>query len=101
MIGIGFFGGRNMDKVFHQPLGGNKMPRFGGPAMLSRGPEAVTARSVPGWAVATVLVAGLVTSGVLGYTGKLGGQIRHTEFVPGGEAAAMYEDEHEAESDDD
>jgi hypothetical protein len=75
--------------------------RFGGPAMLSRGPEAVTARSVPGWAVATVLVAGLVTSGVLGYTGKLGGQIRHTEFVPGGEAAAMYEDEHEVESDDD
>jgi hypothetical protein len=75
--------------------------RFGGPAMLSRGPEAVTARSVPGWAVATVLVAGLVTAGVLGYTGKLGGQIRHVEFVPGGVDATMQVDEHEAEEDDD
>jgi hypothetical protein len=75
--------------------------RFGGPAMLSRGPEAVTARSVPGWAVATVLVAGLLTAGVLGYTGKLGGQIRHVEFVPGGVPAAMHEAEHEAEDDDD
>jgi hypothetical protein len=74
--------------------------RFGGPAMLSRGPEAVTARSVPGWAVATVLVAGLVTAGVLGYTGKLGGQIRHVEFVPGGVPAAMHEDEHEGDDDD-
>ncbi|MGH8028867.1 MAG: hypothetical protein ACREO3_02930, partial [Arenimonas sp.] len=31
--------------------------RFGGPAMLSRTPAAVAARSVPGWAVAVVLVA--------------------------------------------
>jgi hypothetical protein len=58
--------------------------RYGGPAMLSRTPRAVVAAPVPGWAVAVVFVVGLVAAGVLGYTGKLGGQIRHTEFVHGG-----------------
>ena len=58
--------------------------RYGGPAMLSRSPKAVVATPVPGWAFGVVFVAALVTSGILGYTGKLGGQIRHTEFVHGG-----------------
>jgi hypothetical protein len=75
--------------------------RFGGPAMLSRSPEAVTARSVPGWAVATVLVVGLVTSAVLGYMGLLGGRIRHTEYDPGGAPAAVDADGHEGEGDGD
>jgi uncharacterized membrane protein len=66
--------------------------RFGGPAMLSRSPKAVVATSVPAWAAWLVLVAGVATSAVLGYTGKLGGQIRHTEFV---DAAAQGEHEEE------
>ena len=70
--------------------------RYGGPAMLSRSPAAVAARAVPGWAVGVVMVVALATAGVLGYTGKLGGQIRHTEFLPGGAMAA----EHEGDEDD-
>ena len=69
--------------------------RYGGPAMLSRTPRAVVAAPVPGWAVGVVLVAGLVTSGLLCYTGKLGGQIRHTEFVHGGAAVMQPEDDDE------
>lgn len=38
---------------------------------------------VPGWVGLTVLVLALVSSGVLAYTGKLGGKIRHTEFYGG------------------
>ena len=45
--------------------------------------SAHTFSAVPGWAVLTALVLALVTSGVLGYTGKLGGKIRHTEFYGG------------------
>ena len=67
--------------------------RFGGPAMLSRSPAAVVARALPGWAVGVVMVVALVTAGVLGYTGKLGGQIRHTEFSAGGAVAAEHDDE--------
>jgi hypothetical protein len=66
--------------------------RFGGPAMLSRSPAAVAARAVPGWAVAVVMVVALATAAVLGYTGKLGGQIRHTEFVEGGIVAAGHDE---------
>jgi len=63
--------------------------RYGGPAMLSRTPKAVVATPVPGWAVGVVFVTGLVAAGMLGYTDKLGGQIRHTEFVHGGAVPAM------------
>ena len=72
--------------------------RYGGPAMLSRRPEAVVATPVPRGAAWIVLIAGLVASGVLGYTGKLGGQIRHTEFVDGG--AAQVDGGHEDEDED-
>jgi len=71
--------------------------RYGGPAMLSRTNRAVVATPVPGWAAWSVLVMGLVASAVLGYTGKLGGQIRHAEFVDGGAVPAEYE---EADDDD-
>ena len=32
-----------MSKVFHQPLGGNEMPRFGGPGTMMRLPARATA----------------------------------------------------------
>src|SRR5438094_8751461 len=35
-----------MDKVFHQPLGGNQMPRFGGPATMMRLPSFPTAKGL-------------------------------------------------------
>jgi hypothetical protein len=37
----------------------------------------------PKWLIFAVLVLALLSSGVLGYTGKLGGKIRHTEFYGG------------------
>ena len=50
-------------------------------------------RGVPGWVGLTALVLALVTSGVLGYTGKLGGKIRHTEFYGGAQSDGEEEDE--------
>lgn len=47
---------------------------------------------VPGWVVAATLIIALAAAGILGYTGKLGGKIRHTEFYGG---AAAEEDEEE------
>src|SRR5437867_12604759 len=35
-----------MDKVFHQPLGGNQMPRFGGAATMMRLPSFPTAKGL-------------------------------------------------------
>lgn len=34
----------------------------------------------PAWITFVVLAAAVVSSGILGYTGRLGGMIRHTEF---------------------
>ncbi len=34
----------------------------------------------PNWLVYSILTLTLLSSGILGYTGKLGGKIRHTEF---------------------
>ena len=48
---------------------------------------------VPGWVGLTALVLALVTSGVVGYTGKLGGKIRHTEFYGGAQSDEEEEDE--------
>lgn len=45
----------------------------------------------PKWLIFAVLVLALLSSGVLGYTGKLGGKIRHTEFY-GGAANTEEED---------
>jgi hypothetical protein len=35
-----------MEKTFHQPLGGNKMPRFGGPATMMRLPRFPSAKGL-------------------------------------------------------
>ena len=35
-----------MDKTYHQPLGGNKMPRFGGPATMMRLPAVSSAKGL-------------------------------------------------------
>lgn len=60
----------------------------------------------PAWLAPAVLVLALISSGILGYTGKLGGMIRHTEFYgaapatesdEGGEAEES-EEEHDDES---
>ena len=40
-------------------------------------------RPFPTWIVLSVLAIALVTSGILGYTGRLGGKIRHPEFHGG------------------
>jgi len=37
----------------------------------------------PKWIVSAVLILALASSAILGYTGKLGGKIRHTEFYGG------------------
>ena len=37
----------------------------------------------PNWLTFAVLFAALASAGILGYTGKLGGKIRHTEFYGG------------------
>ncbi len=35
-----------MEKTYHQPLGGNKMPRFGGPATMMRLPAVTSAKGL-------------------------------------------------------
>jgi hypothetical protein len=45
---------------------------------------------LPNWLIFTVLCMAILSSGILGYTGKLGGKIRHTEFYGG---ATNTEDE--------
>ena len=35
-----------MEKTYHQPLGGNKMPRFGGPATMMRLPAVTSANGL-------------------------------------------------------
>src|SRR5215813_8084910 len=39
-------GGAPMEKIHHQPLGGNKMPRFGGPATMMRLPAVPSAKGL-------------------------------------------------------
>ena len=51
--------------------------RYGGYKILFRD---AAARSYPTWAAISVIVLGIVSAGMAGYTGKLGGKIRHTEF---------------------
>lgn len=43
----------------------------------------VQTRAFPTWIVLSVLAIALVSSGILGYTGRLGGKIRHPEFHGG------------------
>ena len=47
----------------------------------------------PTWIVLAVLVIALVTSGILGYTGRLGGKIRHPEFHGGAETTGSEKNE--------
>ena len=56
--------------------------RHGGYPMLMRR-TASTGTPVPALAVAIVLVVAAATSAMLGYTGRLGGKISHTEFSAG------------------
>jgi uncharacterized membrane protein YfcA len=50
------------------------------------------ARSVlPTWIALVVLAIGVVSTGVIGYTGRLGGKIRHPEFHQGTQANAENE----------
>ncbi|HUF03176.1 MAG TPA: hypothetical protein VMM38_03290 [Aridibacter sp.] len=59
----------------------------------------------PVWLAPSILVLALISSGVLSYTGKLGGMIRHTEFYGAAPAAEADEgdeaEEREEEEDDD
>lgn len=61
----------------------------GGAAMLRRRPAAPEAR-FPALGIVVVFLVALVTSAILGYTGRLGGKISHTEFTEG---AAVEEDD--------
>jgi hypothetical protein len=47
----------------------------------------------PTWAVIAVLALALLTSGILGYTGRLGGKIRHPEFHDGAAVQEQEDDE--------
>jgi hypothetical protein len=51
------------------------------------------AERLPGWIVAATLVLFLATSGLMGWTANLGGQIRHTEIRAGFTAPAETETE--------
>lgn len=60
--------------------------RYKGYALFRRRSEDDEAKNsplFPAWIAYTVLLVGLVSSGILGYTGRLGGKIRHTEFHDG------------------
>ncbi len=50
--------------------------------------------SYPVWVAPSILLLALACAGMLGYTGKLGGMIRHTEFYSGA-GATGGEEEHE------
>jgi hypothetical protein len=56
----------------------------------------------PKWLLFAVLLLALLSSGAVGYTGKLGGKIRHTEFYGGAADAKETEqtDETDAEETD-
>lgn len=49
----------------------------------SNGETAAAMSQFPNWITFTVLLLALLSAAILGYTGKLGGQIRHTEFYGG------------------
>jgi uncharacterized membrane protein len=53
------------------------------------------AEKLPGWIVAATLVLSIATSGLMGWTANLGGQIRHTEIRAGFTAPAETETEGE------
>lgn len=56
-------------------------PRFRKTSASSDTEEAkVVPSAFPTWITLVVLAAAVVSSGILGYTGRLGGMIRHTEF---------------------
>lgn len=53
----------------------------------------------PIWIVVTVLALSIIASGVLGYTGRLGGMIRHPEFHGGSETNNVNETDEGDEGD--
>lgn len=58
----------------------------GSSLLLNRGKKDGTSDGgsiFPGWLVLTVLGLAVLSGGILGYAGKLGGKIRHTEFYGG------------------
>lgn len=64
--------------------------RYGGLGFLF-GRESAERSSVPSWVGLAVLVLGLVSAALLGYTGRLGGVIRHPEFHGGVPATTTKE----------
>jgi hypothetical protein len=68
--------------------------RYGGLSLLRRGDDA-GARPVGAGAAWAVVLLAAITSGVLGYTGRLGGRISHTEFAPDGAAVQAAEEDDE------
>jgi hypothetical protein len=65
--------------------------RHGGVAMLGRHAPSPGSR-VPGAAGVLVMVVAIVASGMLGYAGRLGGKISHTEFAADAEAGMDRDD---------
>lgn len=53
----------------------------------------VQSRAFPTWIVLSVLAIALVSSGILGYTGRLGGKIRHPEFHGGAQTTGNERNE--------
>ena len=50
-------------------------------------------RTFPTWSVVLVLAIGVVSGGILGYTGRLGGKIRHPEFHGGAQTTGNEKNE--------
>jgi hypothetical protein len=66
--------------------------RYDGLTLLLRRPS-MRLRMLPTFAMALVLLVAMADAAILGLTGKLGGRIRHVEFVDGGVAAGLEEDD--------
>lgn len=64
--------------------------RYGGISFLFGKPESER-QSAPGWLGVVVLLLGLLSAATLGYTGRLGGVIRHPEFHGGVQPSASKE----------
>jgi amino acid transporter len=68
-------------------------PRFRETVEAEKGDAQTQPRAFPTWIVLSVLAIALVSSGILGYTGRLGGKIRHPEFHGGAQTTGNERNE--------
>ena len=86
--------------IFYRGLGVLKRRE---PVKLLNGEvDAKAGSNFPNWLTLAVLGLAMISTGILGYTGKLGGKIRHTEFYGGAAPSEANEiDQPDVEEQDD